>query len=830
MTRIILHIGPDYLGAQRLQAALAAGRDQLRSHGILFPRSPGRQNHTRLFMAITNPDHVDPLRYNRGFRDAASQSKLRERLMSDLDREVSVARPDVILLSAEQLGSQIHREEEMARLRDLLGRFSADISVVAHVPEPAEGLLRGYAGQLAEGRSLPLTRDLECLAQPGCWWDLCLEDLATREIDPRAGLFETTQIAPFWLDYASLQSRWEAVFGPGSLQLRSYDAAAFAGPGLVEELSQTFDVPSLHIGQTAHDVPALPSAATQTRWRRLNHRLQQLLQARPHMIVPRPAWRSLLNDAALPPGSETPPDLPFVQAVNARFQEQNQKLLRRHPGLRARLLGLADTIQPVQQESDQLSDHLGNSQGNCQGDNPGSQQIEKPAVTPHWREADPEFGFRASHALLAALPQLDAASAAAQRDRAASAASNSKGASSAKDLTPLSPGARDILPPRALENLAKLRNSALAPHNRMGRIDETAPVAPYSEASPRDIPCEGGGAVIVGCMKNEAPYILEWVAYHRAIGVDNFLIYTNGCEDGTSELLDRLQEMGVLQHRNNDNWRGNSPQQFALNQSLKEPIIQSAEWIIHIDVDEFINIRCGNGTLTDLFAAVPDASNIAMTWRLFGHNGQTRLDPGFVIDRFDSCAPKYCPKPHTVWGFKTMFRNIGAYQKISCHRPNKLVDAQRDQVKWVNGSGQDMTADNITNGWRSSRSTIGYDLVQLNHYALRSAESFLIKRQRGRALHVDRSIGLNYWIRMDWNDHTDLTIKRNLPRLRAEYDRLLSDPQLRQLHEDGLRWHRQKAAELHELPEFEELFSQATRLKLTAEERVAYALALDLES
>ena len=70
-------------------------------------------------------------------------------------------------------------------------------------------------------------------------------------------------------------------------------------------------------------------------------------------------------------------------------------------------------------------------------------------------------------------------------------------------------------------------------------------------------------------MKNEAPYILEWVAYHRAMGVDNFLIYTNDCSDGTSEMLDRLQEMGVLQHRNNDNWKGNSPQQYALNQPRK---------------------------------------------------------------------------------------------------------------------------------------------------------------------------------------------------------------------------------------------------------------------
>ncbi len=145
-------------------------------------------------------------------------------------------------------------------------------------------------------------------------------------------------------------------------------------------------------------------------------------------------------------------------------------------------------------------------------------------------------------------------------------------------------------------------------------------------------------------MKNEAPYIVEWVAYHRAMGVDNFLIYTNDCSDGTSEILDRLQELGVLQHRNNDKWKGNSPQQYALNQALKEGVIKNAEWIIHIDVDEFINVRCGNGTLADFFAAAPDATNVAMTWRLFGHNGITDLADEFVIDQFDTCAPKFCPQ------------------------------------------------------------------------------------------------------------------------------------------------------------------------------------------
>ncbi|MFT5614788.1 MAG: hypothetical protein ACI8Q6_002071, partial [Granulosicoccus sp.] len=99
-----------------------------------------------------------------------------------------------------------------------------------------------------------------------------------------------------------------------------------------------------------------------------------------------------------------------------------------------------------------------------------------------------------------------------------------------------------------------------------------------------------------------------------------------------------------------------------------------------------------------------------------------------------------------------------------------------------------------------------------------------------RALHVDRSIGLNYWIRMDWSDFSDVTIKRNLPRLQAEYDRLMADETLRKWHETGLEWHRTRAIELHANPEFEDLYKQALEIKLNETERVAYALALDMES
>ncbi|KAA0920812.1 glycosyltransferase family 2 protein [Aquicoccus porphyridii] len=795
--RIVVHIGLEQVGALRLQQVLDQKREQLLSKGVLYPRSPGGKNHTRLYMAVTDPAHIDPLRFNRGYILPEAQDALHAEVAAGLAREVETHRPELMILSASQLGSSLASRSELERLHALLAPLSDDIRILAHIDEQGRLLARRYAEQVFEGRAASLELELE-MAGTSDWWDDALLD--AHAIDPQAGQFLETQAPPFWLDYPRLVRHWEGVFGPGAVTLRPYDPALFYGSEVTEEIRAAFGIAPTIGKATPDTIPPEPAAAWLARARQLNALLLKVLSSR-QKVLPRMLWRKFLTEIEIPGDPIAPGSL---AEVSRAFEPANKALVKAHPAL-----------------------------------TPTS--LKRDRALPAWQEVDPGNGYRASQYLLGFMWRIDKATREERKAKLDALARLENGTDPATPtpqpdtVTPtpdtgLSPTAQIVLPPLAKQNFAKLQHSSFAPHNRLGAVNEEELAAAYTPVPPRALLPGSTGNVIVGCMKNEAPYIVEWVAYHRAMGVDNFLIYTNDCTDGTTEILDRLQEMGVLQHRNNDNWKGNSPQQYALNQALKEGVIRNAEWITHIDVDEFINVRCGNGTLDDFFEHVPDATNVAMTWRLFGHNGVTRLSDDFVIDQFDTCAPKFCPKPHTVWGFKTMFRNIGAYEKISCHRPNKLDESFKSRVKWVNGSGRDMTGEAAENGWRSSKKSIGYDLLQLNHYALRSAESFLIKRQRGRALHVDRSIGINYWIRMDWSDFRDITIKRNIPRLRAEYDRLMADDTLRTWHQKGLAWHRAKAEELHAIPEFQDLYDQALKLKLTETERVAYALALDMES
>ncbi len=67
-------------------------------------------------------------------------------------------------------------------------------------------------------------------------------------------------------------------------------------------------------------------------------------------------------------------------------------------------------------------------------------------------------------------------------------------------------------------------------HNPV-RVPQTKPVK---------MPKGRGRRAIVTTMKYEGPFILEWLAYHRAIGFDDILVYTNDCDDGTDDMLAML--------------------------------------------------------------------------------------------------------------------------------------------------------------------------------------------------------------------------------------------------------------------------------------------------
>ena len=331
--------------------------------------------------------------------------------------------------------------------------------------------------------------------------------------------------------------------------------------------------------------------------------------------------------------------------------------------------------------------------------------------------------------------------------------------------------------------------------------------------------------LIVTAMKNEGPFILEWAAYHRAIGVDQFLVYTNDCEDGTDAIWRRLAALGYGAHEVNDDIRARGVQKTALMRADDHELVAAAEWIGCLDVDEFINIRHGRGRLDDLFSAVGGADLILMAWRRFGANGQVSYRDAPVLEQFTRAAPETCPYPFHNYGVKSLWRANGAYARIGVHRPLDPDPGRLDSIRVVNAEGRELPPYREKRLWLLPE-IAGYAGAQVNHYALRSAESFLVKRDRGLPNSKITDLDLGYWAERNFNTVEETSIHARLPEMRVELAKLLADAELADLHAAACDWHKTRIRALLTQPETLKLFLRIIATE-TAALPASYARALN---
>ncbi|MHA6323487.1 glycosyltransferase family 2 protein [Roseivivax sp. CAU 1753] len=293
------------------------------------------------------------------------------------------------------------------------------------------------------------------------------------------------------------------------------------------------------------------------------------------------------------------------------------------------------------------------------------------------------------------------------------------------------------------------------------------------------------------CVRNEGAYLLDWLAHARAAGIGHVLAYSNDCDDGTDAILDRLAEIGHVTHCRNPGPYDKGGIQFtALKDAASQPVVAQADWILPLDVDEFVNVHVGARTLPALIEALPEAQAITLTWRLFGCAGQVRYAPTPVPERFTRAAPKVMHWPWRAAMFKTLYRNDGSYRKPGVHRPRDPDKAKVGHARWFDGSGRELDAQFRT---RRIFSTFGQDnqqLVQLNHYPLGSMEEYVLKAARGRAVHTDHLLGLDYWVERNFNTDEDRSIAPVSAMAAPIRAALGQDAELGRLHAAAVDWRR----------------------------------------
>lgn len=308
------------------------------------------------------------------------------------------------------------------------------------------------------------------------------------------------------------------------------------------------------------------------------------------------------------------------------------------------------------------------------------------------------------------------------------------------------------------------------------------------------------------CVRNEGAFLLEWLAHHRASGITDFLVFSNDCTDGTDAMLDRLQDLGWLTHVRNPGPHPEGPQWAALKRADKHPLVTEADWLLPLDIDEFVNVHVGDRTLPALLAALPEATAITLTWRVFGNAGVVAYRDTPVTETFTKAAPPVLHWPWRALLFKTLVRNDGSYGKLGVHRPRAPVGGRMDAQRWFDGSGRALPV-----AFRTGRifSDVGREtgaLVQLNHYPLGAVESFVLKRDRGRGVHADSGLDAGYWVERNFDAVEDRSILEMDSRdLR---DALHGDAVLGPLHQAAVAWRHARFRALMQEDAWRSLYGQ----------------------
>ena len=288
----------------------------------------------------------------------------------------------------------------------------------------------------------------------------------------------------------------------------------------------------------------------------------------------------------------------------------------------------------------------------------------------------------------------------------------------------------------------------------------------------------------VTCVRNEGPFLLEWVAFHRLLGVTAFLIYSNDCDDGTDALLDVLAARGLVVHLPNPA-TGRAYQMEALKDAARHPVVLAADWVWVADVDEFPNVHTAGHTLPDLIRACGDPQAISLSFQFFANAGVDRHADDPVIGQFDLCHNPDIWADQTAIEVKTLVRADFPLRYYGAHRPFARHGATVG--RWTDGSGRPVPGTFVTG--KDARRLRRFPargaraLATLNHYALRSLDSYLVKVARGDVNRAHRSFDEDYW--RDRNDAAvrDPSIRRYLPALTGALAALKADPGIAAAHQ-----------------------------------------------
>lgn len=263
---------------------------------------------------------------------------------------------------------------------------------------------------------------------------------------------------------------------------------------------------------------------------------------------------------------------------------------------------------------------------------------------------------------------------------------------------------------------------------------------------------------LVAPAKEEAPYLLEWIAYHRALGIESFLIGDNGGADLTSELLQALDAVGLIRRLD---WRGELDFQIRFDMDAIPRMCGVTDVCSVTDVDEFIRPLGGRSDIPTAIAEIfarKEVSALAFSWVTYGSSGRDEPGKGLVIERFTRRAADD-HRRHCV--VKTMVRPEQFIGMVNPHvvtlASGEYVNDRGDPVRWTGDARTESAS------WNALRA---------DHFVVKSRREFDSKAKRGQPTPMALPRDETFFVSRDCNEVFDPMPADFVERTKDELDRL----------------------------------------------------------
>ena len=225
------------------------------------------------------------------------------------------------------------------------------------------------------------------------------------------------------------------------------------------------------------------------------------------------------------------------------------------------------------------------------------------------------------------------------------------------------------------------------------------------------------------CLKDEESYILDFVKYHRSVGVEQFVFFDRNY-DSLYALLGAEPDVKIIHFPE----APNNVHQEAWGQLIKYNCGKT-KWLALIDADQAL-VPVQNNDIREVLKNYEDFASLQLNWKAFGSSHhETRL-PGAIYERFLLCAA------NSSYNYPTQFicqpdrtLPIKVEEPHYPLLPPNEISVNTDKIEISLNKKIEM---NI-NTPRSFNVPALHDVMWVAHYTNKSKEEWLIKNSKGRA-------------------------------------------------------------------------------------------------